>query len=155
MLLREAPRRASMLERADHEDLVQRAILKALRQLALPGGPPLFVRARVTFGDELVDELRARGRHPEELTEEPPAQVAPGDPGDALAFRQTCRELRLRLGPEVEQYVLLKAGGHTDEQIATREGWDTQRVGAVRRRLQRTRDTFTFAPLSTPKKEAL
>jgi DNA-directed RNA polymerase specialized sigma24 family protein len=136
-----ARRCASSLCRADQEDLVQDALIKALGQPRVPGqGAPLAARVRVTFFDVLKDRFRQRARRREELHPEP-LDLLPAPPKPDLAARvhlaRLCASIKGQLGSDILEYSALISRGYTAAAIADRPGWDGARVDRTRKRLRR------------------
>ena len=132
-----AQRQAHALPAADRDDLVQDALVKALRQHQLPGGTPLEIRVRVTFQDVLRDYYRKRSRSLEDPWAEPPEEPRDAELLSRLNLGEVCAAINEQLGNEILQYSLLLAQGHTAAQITDVPGWDPARVDRVRKRLRR------------------
>lgn len=140
----------------DIEDVVQEAIIKALREKVRDGVPPFAARALRALADKQVEYVRVQQRGRARRDARPLA--GPGnsedahvidlpepDPGFALVeMHMLCESI---VGRDSLAYAVLKSRGATDHDVAELKGWTPQRVAAARMRLARRRAVLLRAML--------
>ena len=120
---------------SDARDLVQKTILRCLEKKGLfKVGSNLSAWAKRILRNLFFDEWRKRGR--EDVTGEPPEQIAPDDPLREIEFNEVHRFIRDELPTNLREVVLLSAQGQTSIEIG--EFLEIP-SGTVRRRLSEAR----------------
>jgi DNA-directed RNA polymerase specialized sigma24 family protein len=148
-LLRSTLGPAAHVPSGDAEDIVQNAMIRYLREPLRPGGPSEEIRAHVALKRERANYYRTRERKPEQLTDLPPAEQpaalpsvgAEPDPGfidDVVTIEQIA-------GPDVRRLVELRGERCTLTDAAQALHWDTRRVEAARKQLERNKDRIARA----------
>lgn len=138
--------KAARVAEGDREDVVQEAMVRALREEVRPLAPPLPARALRKLRDASVDLYRQQSRK-----KEPPQVASLEAHGDlaredaALKLAETSDMVRAIAGPDVLQYALWTAARMTEREIAQQPGWSSQRAGAARRQLSRKMEALMRA----------
>lgn len=123
------------------EDVVQEALLKAIRERERPGAPGLEVRAFTALRDKRAEFARARARRlrlgspivAERLSLEGELE-APGSGTELIELWELVREIA---GEDAVVFALLKSLGATEEDVARIMEWPRSRAAASRVQLSR------------------
>jgi len=122
------------------DDVADRAIWKASRERLRVGAPGFATRAGAALRDEVVEYFRRASARPEiDYEVDVPESPQPPEAQRRLEFRELMARLRVELSRDELEYALLITAGWPDGEIAQRAGWDSLKVGRVRKQLERSR----------------
>jgi DNA-directed RNA polymerase specialized sigma24 family protein len=142
---------AAHIPSRDAEDVVQNAMIRYLREPPRPGSPTEEIRAHVALKRERANYYRARNRKPEQLTDQPAAlqSIHTGLDSALIDAAVTIEQIA---GPDARCVAELRGEGHALADAARILHWDTRRVEAARKQLERYKDRIALA-LNTQLKE--
>jgi hypothetical protein len=128
-------------------------MIRYLREPPRPGGPTEEIRAHMALKRERANYYRARDRKPEQLIDQPAALrstcTGPGPEliDDAVTIEQIA-------GPDARRLAELRGEGHALADASRILHWDTRRVEAARKQIERNKDRIAIAlALNTQPKE--
>lgn len=137
----------------DAEDVVQEALLKAVREHVRPGAPPLPARAFTALHDRHVEFVRRSARQrkrevpTEHLEEAEVAKVEMGVNEDPrLRLLELCLVVSAIAGSDAMRFAQLKSEGATEHDVAALIG--PRRAAAARRRLAKKKAAIAQALLA-------
>lgn len=150
-LLQTARGHAANIPSRDAEDVVQNAMIRYLRESPRPGSPTEEIRAHVALKRERANYYRTRDRKPEQLTDQP-AALQPAGTGPEQGLIDAAVTIEQIAGPDARRLAELRGEGHALADAARVLHWDTRRVDAARKQLERNKDRIALA-LNTQLKE--
>lgn len=146
---------AAHIPSRDAEDVVQNAMIRYLRESPRPDGPSEEIRAHVALRRERANYYRTRERKPEELSDQP-AEHRTVHTAPESAHVDAAVTIEQIAGRDARQLAELRGKRHTLADAASVLHWDSRRVDAARKQIERNMDRIALAlalVLDPPTKE--